>query len=79
MHVYAARVQDGVAPATGSISGVPGALVVNRSESDASAGLVLFTRGATLVILSTIQPPQTDSTGVLSPVASAQYARLAGY
>lgn len=78
-HAYAARVQDGGAPASGSISGVPGALVVNRSESDASSGLVLFTRGNTLVILSTILPPQTDATALLAPVASSQYALLAGY
>jgi hypothetical protein len=78
-HAYATRVQDGGAPATGSISGVPGALVANRSESDAASALVLFTRGATLVILSTIQPARADAVGVLAPVASAQYARLAGY
>jgi hypothetical protein len=78
-HAYAARVQDSGAPATGSISGVPGALVVNRSESDAATALVLFTRGATLVILSTILPARSDATAQLAPVASAQYARLAGY
>ena len=72
---YATALQDGGAPTTGSISGVPGALVVNRSESDTSAGLVLFTRGATLVILSTILPPQTETTptAVLSPVRDRQY------
>ncbi len=78
-HAYTAHVHDGGAPSTRTPAAVPGARVVNRSEADASAALVLFTRGATLVILSTIQPAGTDAIAVVDPVATAQFDRLAGY
>ena len=80
---YAARVAARRAGRTttpsGAIPGVPGAHIIDSSEADASAALVLFTCGATLVVLSTIQPPGTDAVRVLAPVASAQYDKLANY
>jgi hypothetical protein len=78
-HAFTARVHDGGAPSARTPAGVPGARVVERSESDASAALAIFPRGRTLVILSTIQPPGTDATALLEPVATEQYQRLAGY
>ena len=76
---FAARVHDGGAPSARAPAGVPGARVVERKESDSSSALVLFTHGPTLVILSTFQPPGTDATALLDPIAVTQYQLLANY
>jgi hypothetical protein len=78
-HALAVRVHGAGAPASLAPGGIPGARIVVESQSDAAAAILVFERGATLVILTTIQPPGTNAGAVLAPIATEQYARLAGY